>query len=386
MSQNYAPNRRRKKVRIKYKNVGIALAIVLLIVIIICVACNANSDDADTPGTDGDPSVTTPAVTTDPNATEPNATEPQTPEMETTSDPTKQSSYVFDFVDMTAADLGEGNLVLVNNNIEFLGSVSEDDLVVVREKKNQAYWVSDYSVMIKPVAMDALNSMLLDFYNATQNDSVMVRSGYRTIEYQQGLYDEELESTGAVSSSLVAKPGYSEHHTGLVVDFTTYDGESYEDFDGTGDYEWIMDNCYKYGYINRYPAGKEALTFIDNEPWHFRYVGIPHAEIMKDYDFCLEEYISFIKNYTIDTGFLYKETSDGAQYLIYYTPLSSAERTAVYIPLMDDQSTPYPYEISGNNVDGFIITVTLKEGTQTTAPVTGNSDNIQSSDQDNAQQ
>ena len=53
---------------------------------------------------------------------------------------------------------------------------------------------------------------------------------------------------------------------------------------------------------------------------------------------------------------------------------------------MDDQSTPYPYEISGNNVDGFIITVTLKEGTQTTAPVTGNSDNIQSSDQDNAQQ
>ena len=221
MSQNYAPNRRRKKVRIKYKNVGIALAIVLLIVIIICVACNANSDDADTPGTDGDPSVTTPAVTTDPNATE-----PQTPEIETTSDPTKQSSYVFDFVDMTAADLGEGNLVLVNNNIEFLGSVSEDDLVVVREKKNQAYWVSDYSVMIKPVAMDALNSMLLDFYNATQNDSVMVRSGYRTIEYQQGLYDEELESTGAVSSSLVAKPGYSEHHTGLVVDFTTYDGES----------------------------------------------------------------------------------------------------------------------------------------------------------------
>ena len=74
------------------------------------------------------------------------------------------------------------------------------------------------------------------------------------------------------------------------------------------------------------------------------------------------------------------------RYLIFSPPLSSAEKTAVYIPLVEDQSTPYPYEISGNNVDGFIITVTLKEGTQTTAPVTGSSDNTQSSDQDNAQQ
>ena len=125
-----------------------------------------------------------------------------------------------------------------------------------------------------------------------------------------------------------------------------------------------MNNCWRYAFVNRYPAGKEALTFIDNEPWHFRYVGIPHAEIMKDYDFCLEEYISFIKNYTIDTSFLLKELDNGARYIIYYVPLTDSESTAIYIPLMPDGVTPYPYEISGNNVDGFIVTVTLDEGTQ----------------------
>ena len=293
-----------------------------------------------------------------------NPVEEETPGVSLTDDPTKQSSYIFDFVNVTSADLGKGDLVLVNNNIKFLGTITEDDLVVVREMKNQAYSVKDYTVLVRPQAMDALNTMLLDFYNATGNDNIMVRSGHRTLEYQQGLYDDELAATGAVSSSLVAMPGYSEHHTGLAVDFTTYDGEYYTDFDGTGDYEWIMNNCWRYGFVNRYPAGKEALTFIDNEPWHFRYVGIPHAEIMKDYDFCLEEYISFIKNYTIDTSFLLKELDNGARYIIYYVPLTDSESTAIYIPLMPDGVTPYPYEISGNNVDGFIVTVTLDEGTQ----------------------
>ncbi len=382
MSTSYT-GRHKKRVKIKYKNVAIALAALLLIIIVICVACSPkddNSNDNNDPAVSGsgqaNPEVTDPAVTS--------STDPDSSSINLTDDPTKQSSYIFDFVTMTSDDLGKGDLVLVNNNIRFLGSVSEDDLVVVREMKNQAYWVSDYSVMILPEAMDALNSMMLDFYNATGNDNVMVRSGYRSIERQQELYDEELASTGAVSSSLVAIPGYSEHHTGLVIDFTTYDGESYTDFDGTGEYEWIMDNCDKYGFINRYPEGKEALTFIDNEPWHFRYVGIPHATIMKEYDMCLEEYISFIKNYTIDTSFLLKETSDGAQYIIYYAPLSSAESTAIYIPLMPDGTTPYPYEISGNNVDGFIITVTLKEGTAGTS--SGTSATTQTESTENTEQ
>lgn len=351
----------KRKAKIRYKNVALLLAVLILIVALICGSCSAikkNKDNKD------DPDV---GKTPDSNVMLPPPDDSDEPEINQPLDLTKQTSYRFDSVTRGQGDLGVGDLTLVNNNIKFLGKVNEDDLVVIREKKNGAYWVRDYSVLILPEAMDALNAMLLDFNTATGNGNVMVRSGYRTIEYQQQLYDDELAETGAVSSALVAMPGYSEHHTGLVVDFTTYNGSTYKDFDGSGDYEWIMNNCHKYGFVNRYPKGKEKLTYIDNEPWHFRYVGTPHAKVMKDYDYCLEEYISFIKNYTIDTGFLLVEDDDGSKYIIYYTPLTDPESTSIYIPVKEDE-TMYDYEISGNNVDGFIVTVKLEQGTAQPEP------------------
>lgn len=381
MSSNYY-RPQRKRVKLRYKNIALLLAVLMLIIVLITASCNAvrkGREDGDgddkgavsgqqgiTPDDDGIIRITLP--------TKPTGEDGQggQPTPQGTPDPTDQRSYVFDFVNKTQADLGVGNLVLVNNRIKFLGSVNEDKLVIVHDMKNKAYWVSDRNVKLLPVAMDALNSMLLDFKNATQNGNVMARSGYRTIEYQEQLYNEDLAKNGSDSSTLVAMPGYSEHHTGLVIDFTTYDGKTYDDFTGEGDYAWILNNCDKYGFVNRYPKGKEKLTFIDNEPWHFRYVGVPHASIMKDYDFCMEEYIDFIKNYTIDTGMFLKEMPNGAKYLVYYVPMVHAESTAIYFPLKEDplypddtsKWQPYPYEISGNNVDGFIVTVTLKEGTK----------------------
>lgn len=346
---------KKKASRIRYGNLALILAILLIIIAIICVSCSAVRKSDDSEKSDSEQQGETTTNLSDYVEEEPDAS--------TTSDPTQQSSYLFASVTVSSDEIGSGTLVLVNNNIALLNEVNEDDLVVVREYKNSAYWVSDYSVKILPDAMDALNEMLLGFYTATGNDNVMVRSGYRSFDYQQELYEEELASTGEDSSTLVAKAGYSEHHTGYAIDFTTYNGSSYSDFDGEGDYEWIMENCYKYGYINRYPEGKESITLIDNEPWHFRYVGIPHAQVMYEYDMCLEEYISFIKNYTIDSGFLLVNADDGAQYIIYYVPMSSSDSTTIYVPLQDGGVTAYPYEISGNNVDGFIVTATLKAGT-----------------------
>ncbi len=385
MSSNYY-RPQRKRVKLRYKNIAMLLAVLMLIIVLITASCNAvrkgRTDDKGDTGDQGAVSAQQ-GITPDDDGvyrvtlpTKPVGEDGQggQPVPQGTPDPTDQGSYVFDFVNKTQADLGVGNLVLVNNRIKFLGTVNEDELVIVHDMKNKAYWVSDRNVKLLPVAMDALNSMLLDFKNATQNGNVMARSGYRTIQYQEQLYNDELAKNGADSSTLVAMPGYSEHHTGLVVDFTTYNGKSYEDFTGEGDYAWIMNNCDKYGFINRYPSGKEKLTFIDNEPWHFRYVGVPHASIMKDYGYCMEEYIDFIKNYTIDSGLYLKEMPNGAKYLVYYVPMVHAESTAIYFPLKEDplypddtsKWQPYPYEISGNNVDGFIVTVTLEEGTKPT--------------------
>lgn len=363
---NYSKNTKRR-LRPKYKNIAVILAALLLIISGTSYALSSSrtapppaDDTLEQDGGSQLPSVELPSLPEE----EPVDVDPAE------TDPTNQNSYYFDFVSMTEADLGTGELVLVNNMIKFRGSVNEEELLVVRDNKNSSYMVSDRNVMLLPSAMNALNEMLGDFFAATGNNGVMARSGYRTVEYQQELYEDDLASSGANSSTLVAMPGYSEHHTGLVVDFTTYNSQtdSYREFDGTGDFAWIMENCHRYGFINRYPEGKEKLTLIDNEPWHFRYVGIPHASIMKDYDFCLEEYIDFIKNYTIDSGFLLKDTDDGARYIVYYVPLSSGETTAVYHPKKHGSDEFYPYSISGNNVDGFIVTVQLREPSQPAVP------------------
>ena len=359
---NYYPKKRRK---IRYNNLAILLAILLLIILIIAKGCSAIFGNRE-PKED-EPAQ--PLITQD-------LAQDELPIDQNTADPTSQRYYTFSSVSLTADDLGKGNLVLVNNNIAFKGQVTEDELDVVREKKNNAYSVKDYTVLVRPEVMEHLNTMLLDFYNATGSEGVMVNAGYRTLEYQQELYDDDLAQSGQDSSSLVAKPGFSEHHTGLAIDFTVYEDGKYDQSKiGTGDYAWINENCHKYGFINRYPLGKEKLTMIDNEPWHFRYVGVAHATVMKNYDYCLEEYIDFIKNFTIRKGFLQVDTDDGAIYMIYYVPMSAdSDTTSVFIPVKDKNTKElYPYEISGNNVDGWIVTFQFKapDSVPTVLPLTG---------------
>ena len=242
---NYYPKKRRK---IRYNNLAILLAILLLIILIIAKGCSAIFSNRE-PKED---ELAQPLTTQD-------LIQDELPIDQNTADPTSQRYYTFSSVTLTADDLGKGNLVLVNNNIAFKGQVTKDELDVVREKKNNAYSVKDYTVLVRPEVMEHLNTMLLDFYNATGSEGVMVNAGYRTLEYQQELYDDDLAQSGQDSSSLVAKPGFSEHHTGLAIDFTVYEGGKYDQSKiGTGDYAWINENCHKYGFINRYPLGKES--------------------------------------------------------------------------------------------------------------------------------
>ena len=112
----------------------------------------------------------------------------------------------------------------------------------------------------------------------------------------------------------------------------------------------------------------EETTGIAYEPWHFRYIGFPHAKAVEHFDICYEEYVDVLKKYTFETRLLYVKadgsvssaepeempTSDG--YLIYYVPMAEGESTEIKVP------SGFEYEdvtISGNNVDGFIVTVYL---------------------------
>ena len=95
----------------------------------------------------------------------------------------------------------------------------------------------------------------------------------------------------------VAEPGSSEHHLGLAIDINVPGVSS---FAGTKQCAWLHAHCWEYGFIIRYPRGKESITGFDAEAWHIRYVGVSHAKAMQEHDLCLEEYLQGIENGTIN--------------------------------------------------------------------------------------
>ena len=130
-----------------------------------------------------------------------------------------------------------------------------------------------------------------------QGFELFVREGYRTHEEQKRMFDEKIEAfmeegcsrkeAENLAKGWVAIPGTSEHELGLAVDINPEPDMP----DAERVYTWLEDNSYKYGFIKRYPADKAAITGINNEPWHFRYVGIEAAKEMFQKGLCLEEYI-----------------------------------------------------------------------------------------------
>lgn len=250
----------------------------------------------------------------------------------------------------TRTELGEdavctGDLILVNNWTLYRFP-EEQPLVCIFDEKTGSYYVRDREVYLAPVALEALNAMMDAFQAQGGSKTVNVVAGYRTEAFQQHLLDQSARQNGqAHAEKFVAQPGGSEHHTGLVVDFSLFfeDGSSAE-YRGTGEYAWINGHCQDYGWVVRYDEDKEPLTGIGDEPWHFRYVGIPHAAVMAEKDLCLEEYIDYLKQFPYDGRHLTVDCG-GEAYEIWY-----CAGTQAWLP---DEGE---YTVSGNNVDGVIVT------------------------------
>lgn len=132
---------------------------------------------------------------------------------------------------------------------------------------------------------------LEDLVNGAKNDGITLLgiSGYRSYKSQKKTYDERVKTAGTkLADAYVAKPGYSEHQTGLCMDITN-EGKYF--VKGTAEADWLDENCYKYGFIIRYPYGKKNITGIEYEPWHIRYVGKNAAKYIHDNGITLEEYL-----------------------------------------------------------------------------------------------
>ena len=137
---------------------------------------------------------------------------------------------------------------------------------------------------------------------------LLLRSGYRSIPYQKDLYEDKIrrviEEEGAdperapdLAAMVVARPGTSEHHTGLAVDLQTTGAVTLEEnFADTPAYKWLDEHAEEYGFIERYPKEKSDITGVLWEPWHYRYVGVSNAKAIKTMGICLEEYVELVYN------------------------------------------------------------------------------------------
>lgn len=288
-----------------------------------------------------------------------NSTLDETPNIEPNSLTVKVAELededeAYDHISLDRDGIYEGELILVNEK-EICRFKNNDELVSIAKKKNNKYKLMDARMLLSIKMVQSLNRMMTDFEKYTGKHDMIITSAYRSLEEQNEALQEKINEFGEEDALKWAMlPGYSEHHTGYAVDMSIRtDDDVYIPYKGQNEYSWINKNCFKYGIVRRYTEDKVPITGISNEPWHYRFVGIPHAYLMTIHNFCLEEYIAYLKQFTFEEEHLFINTEEG-NYEIYYVAADDTGKTDIPTPKNRQ------YSISGNNIDGFIVTVYLR--------------------------
>ncbi|MDD3392822.1 MAG: M15 family metallopeptidase [Bacilli bacterium] len=195
------------------------------------------------------------------------------------------SDYEF-YSNIVESDVSKGNLIIVNKHYQLPDDYEPDNLVAVKN------WYAYGTNELKEEVYDAFLSMYND---ATKKDlKLIIISGYRSYDEQEVLFDSYKNSNGQTwADSIAARAGHSEHQTGLTFDLTTTGISDIDDFQNTDEFTWMQENSYKYGFILRYPEGKEGITGYDYESWHYRYVGVEVATVIHTLNITFDEYYEY---------------------------------------------------------------------------------------------
>ncbi|EOH90851.1 D,D-carboxypeptidase/D,D-dipeptidase VanXY [Enterococcus pallens] len=153
-------------------------------------------------------------------------------------------------------------------------------------------------ILLDPLVASQLEKLLKE---TGLEGQVKVIDGYRSKQTQQSLWEDTIKEKGMVfANKYVAKPGCSEHELGLAVDVglaAQMNDFICPSFTNSPVVDKFLANMSDFGFILRYQKGKESITNISYEPWHFRYVGTPHSSIMLQQNWVLEEYIEFLHSF-----------------------------------------------------------------------------------------
>ena len=179
-------------------------------------------------------------------------------------------------------DGARGTLLLISPEHALRGGPEQTKLVPAVDE--------NADVFLEYTAARMLRRTLMDVGAGRRITAV---SGYRPHQEQVKIWEDTMRKEGEkFTRTYVAKPGHSEHESGLAVDLVA---ASYQILDeaqeDTAEQKWLMENCWKYGFILRYPTEKSEITGIGYEPWHYRYVGQANAAAMHRTGECLEEYL-----------------------------------------------------------------------------------------------
>lgn len=195
----------------------------------------------------------------------------------------------------------DGYLILVNNDNTLDETYLPDDLTDLVDTRKDGRNVQK----MRLYAAKSLEALYIEMRAAGYKD-VSVTSAYRSYSYQNSLFNTytnnemkknpslTLEQAQAITATYSARPGTSEHQTGLCCDMHNL-GAADVAFAKKAAYTWLQENAWKFGFILRFPEGKEDITNISFEPWHYRYVGRYHAKAIYDSGLCLEEYLNRVE-------------------------------------------------------------------------------------------
>lgn len=241
-------------------------------------------------------------------------------------------------IELKKENIGKGYLVLIN-----------PDNLLKYQVNNLVQFDNEY----KNIELEiTVNKWLHYILNKIKSETQIVPvSGYRTLKEQIEIYESSLKENGEeYTKKFVAVPNASEHQTGLAIDLALNEGKIdfiCPCFPNYGICQEFRNICSLYGFIERYNDEKKEITKISKEEWHFRYVGYPHSKIITENKMCLEEYIEYLKQFDYPNNPMKYE-----KYKIFYIPYSNESS---FIEIKQN------YTISGNNVDGFILTIKGEE-------------------------